>query len=185
MLGTTRARRPYWRPPTKRLPSTRSTPRTWRSPWPRPSWINRLGRWTSKPAFEAPGFTRFTTPAHSPRIAHAESVIGVSNLRIADFTCRFLVVQDLWIPLAESLLISHFSPIWNRMVDGFGTRDPGTGRYSGYCPRWDVLHPGRAWAARCRPRPETAADITREVSVYLRGATSPSFETFSGNPPSK
>ena len=112
---------------------------------------------------------------------HAESVAATDSLRIGDFSCRFLVVQDLWIPLAEGLLISHFAPVWNRLVDGFGNHDPGAGRYNGLRPRWDVLHPGRAWASRCAARQETEGDIQREVITYLAGAAVPSLATLSGD----
>lgn len=109
---------------------------------------------------------------------HAESIRAVSNLDIADFSCRFLVVDDIWIPLGESLLIAHFSPVWNALIDGFGNHDPGAGRYNGMRPRWDVLHPGRGWAAKCKERPETAKDIAKEVESYLRGFTFPTSNRF-------
>ena len=60
---------------------------------------------------------------------HADSITRASNLNIGDFQCRFLVVDDVWIPLAESLLIDEFRPIWNVLIDGFGNHDPGSGRY--------------------------------------------------------
>jgi hypothetical protein len=37
---------------------------------------------------------------------HAESIRSAQNLDIKDFYCRFLVVDDIWIPLGESLVIS-------------------------------------------------------------------------------
>ena len=77
---------------------------------------------------------------------HAESVKAAHNLDINDFYCRILVVDDIWIPLAESMLIDRFKPVWNRVLDGFGNHDPGRGRYQGMMPQWDCLHPGRAWA---------------------------------------
>ena len=75
---------------------------------------------------------------------HAESIQQAENLDIKDFHCRFLVVDDIWIPLGESLLIAKFSPIWNKMVDGFGNHTPGAGRFNQSRSRWDVLHPGRS-----------------------------------------
>lgn len=109
---------------------------------------------------------------------HAESIGDVSSLGIKDFYCRFLVVDDIWIPLGESLLIAKFSPIWNNIIDGFGNHDPGKGRYEGMRPRWDVLHPGRAWAAKCKPRPETPEQIIVDVKTYLRTTTIPASPTF-------
>ena len=50
---------------------------------------------------------------------------------------------------------------------GFGNHDPGSGRYKGLRPRWDVLHPGRAWADKCQPREETQEHIARDVSNYF------------------
>lgn len=102
------------------------------------------------------------------RIAeHAESIRLANDLSINDFHCRYLVVDDIWIPLGESLLIAKFSPIWNRLIDGFGNHDPGAGRYNGMRPRWDVLHPGRSWADKCKARPETRDTIISEVKAYL------------------
>jgi len=71
-----------------------------------------------------------------------------SNLSLEDFHCRYLVVDDIWIPLAESLLIEMFSPLWNLVIDGFGNHAPGAGRYNQQKSPWDVLHPGRAWAEK-------------------------------------
>ena len=104
---------------------------------------------------------------------HAESIRATGNLDIADFHCRHLVVDDIWIPLGESLMIAKFAPVWNTLVDGFGNHDPGKGRYAGFRPRWDVLHPGREWANKCRERAETAGDIAREVETYLRESPFP------------
>lgn len=110
-------------------------------------------------------------PLFSRLSEHAESIRAADNLDIDDFSCRFLVVDDIWIPLGESLMIARFSPLWNSMIDGFGNHDPGSGRYQGMRPRWDMLHPGRAWAARCEQRSESAADIIRDVENHLRTMT--------------
>lgn len=109
---------------------------------------------------------RSTRALHKRLMEHAESV-RATQLSIHDFSCRYLVVDDIWIPLGESLLISRFSPLWNLLVDGFGNHDPGSGRYNGLAPKWDVLHPGRGWASRCRPRIETAEQIAAEIIAWL------------------
>lgn len=98
---------------------------------------------------------------------HAKSIEEASNLDIDDFFCRYLIVDDIWIPLGESLLIAKFDPLWNKLIDGFGNHDPGKGRHAGLRPRWDVLHPGRSWAESCRARDETAEQIIREARDYL------------------
>jgi len=95
---------------------------------------------------------------------HAGSIDQAENLRLSDFRCRFLVVEDIWIPLAEALLIEMFSPLWNRKVDGFGNHDPGRGRYNQQRSPWDALHPGRPWATRLQPL-AIEEDLIREGAV--------------------
>jgi hypothetical protein len=99
---------------------------------------------------------------------HAKSIEQAENLDIKDFYCRFLVVDDIWIPLGESLLIAKFSPLWNQWVDGFGNHDPGKGRYNQERSRWDVLHPGRGFALKCAERQESQEQISIEVQARLR-----------------
>lgn len=91
---------------------------------------------------------------------HAKSVEEASNLHISDFYCRFLAVDDIWIPLAESLLIEKFAPLWNRVLDGFGNHDPGKGRTNQQMSQWDTLHTGRCWAQKLQPNA-----IARDVLV--------------------
>lgn len=99
---------------------------------------------------------------------HADSIKAVTNLNIDDFYCRFLVVDDIWIPLGESLIIARFTPIWNSLIDGFGNHNPGKGRHAGMRPRWDVLHPGRGWAVNLAERTETAQQIAQDAETYLK-----------------
>jgi hypothetical protein len=104
---------------------------------------------------------------------HRDSIAAVENLDVADFRVRYLIVEDIWIPLGESLLISTFKPVWNAMLDGFGNHDPGSGRYNGERPLWDMLHPGRYWAPRLRERQETPEQIGARVTEYLNRHPAP------------
>lgn len=104
---------------------------------------------------------------------HAVSIKQVNNLELSDFFCRFLTVDDIWIPLGESLLIAKYSPLWNKIVEGFGNHDPGKGRHKGMRPRWDTVHPGRLWAENCEVRPESSEDIIREAKNYLENNPPP------------
>lgn len=101
---------------------------------------------------------------------HAKSIEAAKNLDISDLYCRFLVVDDIWIPLAESMLIERFKPVWNRVLDGFGNHDPGKGRHQGMMPQWDCLHPGSAWAERLQPCASTAEQLSERVVEYLNDA---------------
>lgn len=109
---------------------------------------------------------------------HSKSIQQAENLDLAHFYCRFLVVDDIWIPLGESLLISRYAPLWNSLVDGFGNHTPGKGRYEGMVSRWDVLHPGRPWTTKCKPNTDSPQDILREVESYLRTAPFPTSNRF-------
>lgn len=59
------------------------------------------------------------------------------------------------------------------IIGRFGNHDPGKGRYKGMRPKWDVLHPGRAWADRCEPRPESNHQIVSEIKEYFRSTVIP------------
>ena len=111
---------------------------------------------------------------------HAESIRAAGNLDIADFVCRYLIVDEIWIPLGESLMIAKFAPLWNSLVEGFGNHDPGSGRYQGLRPRWDAVHPGRPWALKCKERGESDADILRDAKTYLSNVVFPTSPHFIG-----
>ena len=98
---------------------------------------------------------------------HAESIGQAENLSLADFKCRYLIVDDIWIPLGESLLISMFSPLWNQLLDGFGNHDPGAGHYNQQRSSWDVIHPGRAWAEKLRPNSRSQAEILKTIVNFF------------------
>lgn len=99
---------------------------------------------------------------------HRASIIEAENLSIDDFHMRWLVVEDIWIPLGESAMIRRYRPVWNAVVDGFGNHDPGSGRGKGLRSQWDTLHPGRKWAHKYPARPAGAADlIAQDARQYL------------------
>jgi len=98
---------------------------------------------------------------------HAASIQQATNLSLGDFACRYLVVDDIWIPLAESLLISMFIPLWNDSLDGFGNHDPGSGHYNQQRSPWDEIHPGRPWAAKLRPNLRSQTDILQRIVEFL------------------
>jgi len=109
---------------------------------------------------------------------HATSIQHTTNLSLGDFTCRYLVVDDIWIPLAESLLISMLTPLWNYYLDGFGNHDPGSGRYNQQRSPWDEIHSGRPWAAKLRPNARSqvhlgTADFLGSLAIFtvvMRGS---------------
>ncbi|MDE3187349.1 MAG: Eco29kI family restriction endonuclease [Acidobacteriota bacterium] len=99
---------------------------------------------------------------------HADSIAKASNLRASDFQCRYLVVDDIWIPLAESMLIDRFRPLWNLELDGFGNHDPGSGRHQQKRSPWDVIHPGREWAEKLQPCARSSGEIESRIAEFFQ-----------------
>lgn len=79
---------------------------------------------------------------------HAKSISAAENIDLADFHCKHMAVEPVWIALAERFLIDYYKPVWNLVLDGFGDHDPGRGRRDSQRSWWDTLHPGRSWAAK-------------------------------------
>lgn len=99
----------------------------------------RVGGWN---------FETSTGPVLSTRLRqHAESIRQTTNLSIEHFKERHLSIADVFIPLAENLLIEKYHPLWNVVVDGFGNKDVGDRRRQMAKSVWDELHPGRPTAA--------------------------------------
>lgn len=82
---------------------------------------------------------------------HCKSIEAALNLSVEDFYFRYLIVDDIWIPLGESVLIQQTKPLWNNVVDGFGNHDSGKGRTNQQRSPWGMLHPGRIWAEKLAP----------------------------------
>jgi Eco29kI restriction endonuclease len=98
---------------------------------------------------------------------HAASIEQSQNLKPTDFLFRALVVDDIWIPLGENMLIEQFKPVWNLVIDGFGNNDPGVGRTKQKRSPWDVLHPGRTWAQKLADSGTTADQLIAKISRHL------------------
>lgn len=111
-------------------------------------------------------------PMHDRLRQHEDSIRHAENLRIEDFWCRFILVNQVWVGLGEQMMIGYHAPIWNNPINGFGSKVPGVGRpgkegrITGRS-RWDTLHPGRPWAEALAPRGETAEMIANEVRQIL------------------
>lgn len=98
---------------------------------------------------------------------HSKSILSTKTLRLQDFKCKYLIVDDIWIPLAETMVITQYKPVWNCLLDGFGNHDPGKGRYQGKIPSWDIVHPGRDWAQKLEKSDLTYEDLKTKISDYL------------------
>lgn len=77
---------------------------------------------------------------------HTRSVKQAENLNLRDFSCRWLVLEQVWIGLTEQTLIDEYRPLWNA-IRGFGNHDQGSTRHTQQRSQWDTLHSGRPWAS--------------------------------------
>jgi hypothetical protein len=100
---------------------------------------------------------------------HAASITQANNLDLNDFYYRCLIVDDIWIPLGENMLIETFRPIWNIVIDGFGNKDPGNRRATQHRSSWDVLHAGRYFAEKLATGGITPEDLTRKLEKFFAG----------------
>lgn len=107
-----------------------------------------------------------TADLHGRLAEHAHSIQQTSNLDVAHFLCRFMILTDvegdLVVPV-EAELIRRYRPLWNMAIDGFGNHDPGAGRYNQAISEWDVLHPGRSWVQRMKGKPPKLEKIVAKV----------------------
>lgn len=100
---------------------------------------------------------------------HASTVRSSPTLNIDDFRFRYLVLDDIWIPLGENILIETFKPLWNVAVEGFGINAPGSGRSAQRRSPWDVLHPGRGYADKLTGGGYDAVAVIGRIEDYFAG----------------
>ena len=103
---------------------------------------------------------------------HGKSIEQAVNLDLADFYCRFMILENSasnLIGTVEAELIRHYKPIWNTHIDGFGNHDPGSGRYNQKKSGWDILHRGRSWAEKCVGESSTIENIEKLVELHFAG----------------
>ncbi|HCF7311842.1 TPA: Eco29kI family restriction endonuclease [Pseudomonas aeruginosa] len=100
---------------------------------------------------------------------HAESIRAVENagldpaFKLEDFRCRFLVLNDAYVTLAESVLIATFRPAWNGM--GFGSKVVGVRREGQVPSLWDSLHAGRGGRPAGTAERKTAAEAQIAATI--------------------
>lgn len=101
---------------------------------------------------------------------HGNSIKKVDGLAIEDFACRFIIFEGAssdMIGSIEAALIKWKKPLWNSHLDGFGNHDPGKGRYEQAKSGWDVAHPGRAFADKCKGKSPNRDTILKGIEKFL------------------
>ncbi len=101
---------------------------------------------------------------------HGRSLEQGAGLMPSDFQCRFMILEgaesDL-IGTVEAALIRSYKPIWNSLIDGFGNHDPGSGRYEQAMSDWDVCHPGRSWAKKCKGKHSNKGKLLKDIESFM------------------
>jgi Eco29kI restriction endonuclease len=96
---------------------------------------------------------------------------AVRFFNVEEFMCRFVIFEDEssdMISTIEAALIKLSQPLWNVALDGFGNHDPGKGRYEQAKSDWDVIHPGRIWAKRCKGIPKAESVIFANIDQHFQ-----------------
>ncbi len=107
---------------------------------------------------------------------HKRNIEIGAGLEVADFSCRFVIFENAgsdMISTVEAALIKLFRPLWNTTVDGFGNHTPGAGRFEQAKSDWDVIHPGRGFAEKCRGIPKTQVLIERNIAAHFARMAQP------------
>ena len=99
---------------------------------------------------------------------HAARIQATENLKIEDFYFRFVVLNHVWIRLGEAGLIDHYRPLWNAVLDGFGSKIPGRNRQSQQRSAWDTMHPGKGWPTLTSAGKHTLDGLSTEVKKFLK-----------------
>ncbi|RKX43361.1 MAG: restriction endonuclease [Verrucomicrobia bacterium] len=101
---------------------------------------------------------------------HGRSIEQGAGLKLNDYRCRFMILEgaesDL-IGTVEAALIRSYKPLWNSLIDGFGNHDPGSGRYEQAMSDWDVCHPGRLWAKKCKGKHPSKKELLKSIEVFM------------------
>jgi hypothetical protein len=103
---------------------------------------------------------------YSRLFKHSKSIATATNLQLGDFRCRYMLVDEIWVPLGEARLVASFKPVWNVLIEGFGSNPEGGGRKDTARSVWDILHPGRKEELAIQVGP----DIEENVVGALRTA---------------
>ena len=103
---------------------------------------------------------------------HNKTIASASNLDLADFECRYLVVRSAWVETAEDLLIDWFRPVWNKemkVCQGFGKHGDNAETRANKRSPWDELHEGRAWAKAegNTPSRKDASSICADIAAHF------------------
>jgi len=102
---------------------------------------------------------------------HTRTIDRADGIAVDEFFCRFVIFEadssDM-IGTIEAALIKLSRPLWNSVVDGFGNHTPGAGRFEQAKSDWDVIHPGRLWAEKCKGIAKDRSRIIQYIEHHFK-----------------
>lgn len=108
-----------------------------------------------------------TKSALVKRLKNHQKSIEATSLEVSDFSCRYLVMDPVWINLGEEALVQRYQPVWNVIATGFGNHAVGNGRKAGKTNNWDVLHEGRRGTSGLGGATQNAQALQKQVKDHL------------------
>lgn len=88
-----------------------------------------------------------TNPKARPlfsRIRQHRTSIAEGGLPIEEFAVRLLSLPDVHIDLGENGLRVGYEPVWNAILNGFGSHEQGSSTRQSSRSKWDTVHSGRS-----------------------------------------
>lgn len=108
-----------------------------------------------------------TKSALYKRLNNHRKSIEATSLVVSHFSCRYLVLDPVWMALGEAAMVQRYQPVWNVIAKGFGNHAVGAGRSAGKISNWDVLHPGRPGSSGQGGSTQSAGALQRQVKDHL------------------
>ncbi|EID54297.1 Eco29kI family restriction endonuclease [Saccharomonospora xinjiangensis] len=105
-----------------------------------------------------------TRPLHSRVHQHRRSIIE-GGLPPEEFSVRLLAMPDVHIDLGENGLRVGYQPVWNSVLNGFGSHEQGSTTRRSSRSKWDTVHEGRSrtYGAAKHDRDELIARATEAI----------------------
>lgn len=78
------------------------------------------------------------------RVRQHRRSINEGGLPVDEFSVRLLAMPDVHIDLGENGLRVGYKPVWNSVLNGFGSHEQGSTTRQSSRSKWDTVHQGRS-----------------------------------------
>lgn len=104
---------------------------------------------------------------------HRKSIVG-AGLPGSEFRFRALLLPDVHANLGEDGLRVGYQPIWNSVLNGFGSHEQGSTTRKSKKSKWDTFHDGRdrTHGGEAHDLAELTAAVESQIQKQVTGYTS-------------